>query len=316
VLLFVFGSGSAATAPHRSIFGLGDTHSCVLGTKGAVRCFGYNGYGESGHRDHKRPWAQIRTVIESGAVAVTAGRNHSCAILSTGAVNCWGRARDGELGNGGTASHSRPVPVRGLDGEGGAAHQAVTLDAGANFTCAVTAAGGVECWGAGSHGPMDVPRLAADVVDISSSASFACAVTSAGAVLCWGDDGYGQIGDGVLPPGGYRVTPSPVVGLQSGVRQVAVGSFHACALTNAGAVKCWGSNAHGNLGDGSLADISSRPVAVVGLERGVHQIAAGGDHTCALLNSGAFAAGVMGRTANWVTAGSPPGKTPRLHRAV
>jgi hypothetical protein len=69
------------------------------------------------------------------------------------------------------------------------------------------------------------------------------------------------------------------------VRAIAAGTAHSCALTNAGAVKCWGLNADGELGNGTSYS-TSVPVDVSGLSIGVIAIAAGAFHNCALQKDG------------------------------
>ncbi len=66
---------------------------------------------------------------------------------------------------------------------------------------------------------------------------------------CWGDGSSGQLGNG---NGTNSATPAQVSGLSSGVSAIASGDSRACALTNAGGVWCWGSNAHGELGNGTM----------------------------------------------------------------
>jgi alpha-tubulin suppressor-like RCC1 family protein len=73
------------------------------------------------------------------------------------------------------------------------------------------------------------------------------------------------------------------------VQQVAAGRHHTCALLVNGKVRCWGDNSLGQLGYGTYADLSDMiPAALGDVDVGgeVVQIAAGGDHTCALLRTG------------------------------
>lgn len=67
--------------------------------------------------------------------------------------------------------------------------------------------------------------------------------------------------------------------------QIVAGTSHACALTAAGAVKCWGANHSGQLGDGSQTSTNS-PIQVPGLASGVRAISAGASNTCAVTTGG------------------------------
>lgn len=117
---------------------------------------------------------------------------------------------------------------------------------------------------------------------ISAAYGHTCAITSNGGVKCWGSNSYGQLGDGSTSD---SVIPVDVVGLSSGVAQVSAGYKHTCALTAEGAVKCWGSNSYGQLGDGTRSS-SYTPVTVADITIGIIQVSAGDWHTCALTKVG------------------------------
>ena len=66
---------------------------------------------------------------------------------------------------------------------------------------------------------------------------------------------------------------------------IAAGSEHTCALTASGAIWCWGANFSGQLGDGTNVN-RNMPVNVSGPSVGATEIAAGSEHTCAVIASG------------------------------
>jgi alpha-tubulin suppressor-like RCC1 family protein len=206
------------------------------------------------------------------AHAISAGGSHTCAVARGGLIECWGSNSAGQLGGETQKDRTFPVAVTGLPG-------ASAIAAGGSFTCARTIAGELECWGDGQ-----TPHtVASGVAGVAAGAAHACALTRAGGVECWGDNRFGQLGDGTRT---RRAGPVGVSGLSGGVLAVTAGGGHTCALTSSGAVKCWGENEYGQLGDGSNTD-RSVPVPVSGLTSGVAAIAAGGQHTCVVTRRGA-----------------------------
>ena len=272
----------------------GSNHTCALTTAGAVRCWGYNLYGQLGDGSTaNRSTPAAASDLGVGVATIALGNNHTCALTTAGAVHCWGNNNSRQLGDGSTVNRSTPVAVTDL-GFGVAA-----IAAGSSHSCALTTAGAVHCWGTnfyaqlgdGTTTPRTTPVAVkgvggsgtlSGVAAIAAGNNHSCALTTAGAVHCWGSNGNGQLGDGSAT---QRTAPVAVTGLGSGVAAIAAGSNHSCALTTGGAVRCWGNNSVGQLGDGSFAQRTT-PVAVTGLGSGVAAIAAGNSHTCALTTGG------------------------------
>ena len=198
----------------------------------------------------------------------------------------------------------------------GGTSSAAAVSAGAFHSCAVTTSGGVKCWGSNQFGqlgdgttrgsavPVGVAGLGTGVSAVSSGAYHSCAVTTSGGVKCWGANGLGGLGNGTTVASSV---PVGVSGLDKGVVAVSVSASHSCAVTTAGAVRCWGSNAYGELGDGTTSIQSLVPVGVVGLASGVAAVSAGGAHSCAVTKAGAvrcWGANFHGELGDGTTTGS------------
>lgn len=73
----------------------------------------------------------------------------------------------------------------------------------------------------------------------------------------------------------------------TGVRSLAIGRYHDCAIDGAGAVDCWGSNSSGQLGDGT-GENRIGFVRALGLTSGTAMVTAGHRHSCAITAAGAL----------------------------
>jgi alpha-tubulin suppressor-like RCC1 family protein len=272
-----------------SAISAGAGHTCALTSSGGVKCWGANSDGELG--DGTTTGRTTPTAVfglSSGVIAISANGYHTCALTSAGGVKCWGDNEFGQLGDGTITDRLTPVDVSGLTSGVSA------ISSGFGHTCALTSAGGVKCWGYNYHGqlgdetttnrrtPTDVFGLSNGVIAIAAGGNHTCALTSAGGAMCWGYNRKGQLGNG-------QNTNSPrpinVSGLASGTAAISGGSFHTCALTSEGGMKCWGLNHWGELGDGTKTDRNT-PVDVTGLISGISAVSLGSYHTCALTTEG------------------------------
>ncbi len=273
----------------------GDTHTCALTSSGGVKCWGSNEYGQlgDGSTSQRNIPANV-SGLSGGVIAVAAGGTHTCALIksqpesSSGGVKCWGSNAYGQLGDGTTHQHPKPVSVSGLDSG------VIAIAAGYGHNCALTIDGAVKCWGLNGQGqlgdgtittkwpfgktkPVDVSGLTGEVSAITAGHGQNCALTLSGKVKCWGYN-----------PAGNQPTPVDVSELAGGALALTAGHGQVCALiaspqgASSGGVKCWGTNAYGELGNGASTG-QTTPVDVIGLTSGVNAIAAGYEHTCAML---------------------------------
>lgn len=274
----------------------GDQYNCVLLLDGQVKCWGNNEHGKLGNGtegafDHM-PAAVER--LAADVVDIAGKYEHTCALTTTGEVWCWGNNFRGQLAMQEEYS-PLPVPISGLDSEIRA------IATGHKLTCALTVEGGLKCWGrhlgldletpdsGRSTSPIELKGLTSDIQSVSLGHHHSCILQRAGSVECWGKDARVELGDGsTTTDEGHGRLPVPVYGLSEGIDAVDAGVNNSCALTEKGRVKCWGQNMHGQAGNGTAGrgQSWSTPVDVVGLDRGVVEIAVGANHICVLTEAG------------------------------
>lgn len=162
-------------------------------------------------------------------------------------------------------------------------------------SCALMNDGKLKCWGSGGHriglgisekfSAVDSNTAGVRASDVAMGNNHTCLLTTVGGVKCWGQNGLGQLGNNTNVGQDSQYGLTDVVGLTSNVSAIAAGHDHTCALTTSGAVKCWGNNYSGQIGNGSTYTYL-QPSSVSGLSSGIVAIAAGQDHSCALTNYG------------------------------
>ncbi|MEM9187728.1 MAG: hypothetical protein AAGF12_01030 [Myxococcota bacterium] len=118
---------------------------------------------------------------------------------------------------------------------------------------------------------------------VSAGRNHTCAINAAAELWCWGRNAEGQLG---IEESGELWTVPRRVNLTS-VDSVAAGgatdatSGHTCAIS-AGELSCWGDNTFGQLGTMD----ARTPTVVAGLPGPVIAVAAGGRHSCAIVDGG------------------------------
>ena len=258
------------------------------------------------------------TASDAGRQMLATNTTSSCAVLVSGSVKCWGRNERGQLGNGESGDdilERKPVQVVGLDGSTPAKTVTQMASRGSVHNCALTAIRAVLCWGHQYAGQLGdgvgmgggTPRRATpgvvsgfdgssvekSAVYVTTGSDTSCAIKLSGALFCWGDNRDGKAGLGSVS----FVNRPRMVGEFDGstpqkrVVNVSLGTFSGCAVTEVGAVHCWGRNGNGQLGDGTTSGRST-PVASMSIDgsessKSATVVSVGHTNSCAVMESGA-----------------------------
>ena len=194
-------------------------------------------------------FGSIAYEYKEGIKAISAGEQHTCAIIQDDSLYCWGSNRHGQLGNGSASSQYTSVTV-----DLGIGRTAKSVSAGYGDTCAILDDNSLKCWGSSTRTPSAPSSidLGTDRMAIAVSLGTSSRETD------------------------FRYTLEDTF-------------EHICAILDDDSLKCWGYNAHAQLGDGSTTNRST-PTAInfLGTNNGIMEIDAGTDYTCAILNSGSL----------------------------
>jgi alpha-tubulin suppressor-like RCC1 family protein/serine/threonine protein kinase len=250
----------------------GTQHTCVITAARDALCMGSNEFGKLGTRASS---SSKPVLVQGGHKWLHLSASHfcTCGVSIKGAVYCWGRDRYGQGGSGAVVNAERPIP-----------NAVVTLNSGfqsvvcAQFTCcALRTNGQLWCWGNGYFGELGqgntessgIPvrlmlpsGVESNFTSVSGGFYTFCAISTSFQVWCWGDNSNSACG---LPSAVALTFRSPILvpNTPAFASHIVTGGKHACA-GNASVLVCWGSNAEGQIGDGSRQD-AHHPPSVVAL---------------------------------------------------
>jgi hypothetical protein len=219
-------------------------------------------------------------------VGLAGGTEYGLALSAEGTVTAWGENNVGQLGNGSNKSSDVPVAVSALS-------EVTAIAAGAKHGLALLGNGTVEAWGNNAKGQLgngttsssDVPVAVSglsEVTAIAAGGEHSLALLANGTVEAWGGNIDGQLGNGTTSSSDV---PVAVSGL-SEVTAIAAGQFFSLALLRDGEVRSWGRDSFGELGDDGHCGCTQSTVPTAVNVSEVAAIAAGYNHSLALLDSG------------------------------
>jgi len=269
----------------------GAKHSIAVKNDGSVWNWGYNADNELGNgttTNNSTP-ATVSGINLNVIDRLVVGNSQSGAFRSDGTLWTWGTNAQGQLGIGNLTNSLLPVQNSYLT-------SVQSIGAGTSFTTAVKSDGTIWSWGLNSSGqlgngttanaitPVSITSLSGSVIQASTGSTHEILVKSDHTIWAFGANGSGQLGNNSTIGSSSPVQVNSVT-LNGDAAAVAAGGLHSVALKRDGTIWTWGSNAYGQLGNGTTTD-SHSPIQLTGLSGVFIGIAAGSNHTIALKSDG------------------------------
>jgi alpha-tubulin suppressor-like RCC1 family protein len=241
---------------------------CGLTDEGAAWCWGKNDMAQLSLDPETVEFSAVPVhVADTIAFQALSVGGHACGLDLEGHAWCWGANYAGEVGvepswvNEYESYVVEPVSVSDL----------VFLDilVGPFFTCGRAVDDVVYCWGSGAPGfdeygdpdapsqPFAVPTYGRWQV-LAPYGNLTCGINMAGETYCWGKNSYGEAGVDIDVE---EVSQPTLLGGGLTLTTVHTAEHHACGITDQGMAVCWGSDFHGQIGDGTPL-YSATPVPV------------------------------------------------------
>lgn len=232
--------------------------------------------------------AGIFATLIVGVPPAHAATAHAAAIHPAAAASTVYSFGSNSLGDG-SQFGDQPTPAQVAALAGIAAVQVATSEL---TVLVLSSTGQIYSWGDNLNGalgngndednytpePIALPAGTARVVKVAAGDTYSMALTSTGQVLTWGQKQ--DLGDGSAADR-YQPAPIALPGARTAV-DISAG-FAPTVATNDGKVFGWGSNRYGQLGNGHIGGIASRPIkALTPAGFKATSVAAGSFHELAL----------------------------------
>ncbi|HXS18685.1 MAG TPA: hypothetical protein VN764_15915, partial [Polyangiaceae bacterium] len=246
----------------------GRDHICAITSNAEIACWGHNNYGQLGMGSADSNPHLPTTLPFSDALQVSAAGDYTCALVGSDGASllCWGYGAEGQLGYSTIqACDSSSFCSDATDGfVSGLMSYPNYVWTGERHACARITSGELFCWGSDvdkalplSGAVYNSPQLMPTDVYATRSLgdSFSCGV-NAGYAYCWGRNDDMQTGQLTTPfyddkVGLARFASPAAVALVPNLPlmdQVSAGAKHACGVSIAQDVYCWGYNEGGRVG--------------------------------------------------------------------